>query len=55
MKITLWHRVEYQAARLAIGAPGLRSLPRGDGRPVLVARHYGVDGNILNEDRVNAQ
>lgn len=35
-------------ARLAIGAPGLRSLPRGDGRPVLVITGFGgTDPSLL--------
>jgi hypothetical protein len=28
---------------------------RLEGRPTLTFRHYGVDGNILNEDRFVAQ
>ncbi len=30
------------------------TVEREDGQPVLIARHHGVDGNILNEDRVEA-
>ena len=31
------------------------TVARQDGLPVLIARHYGVDGRILNEDRVAMQ
>ena len=31
------------------------TVERQDGKPVLIARHYGVDGEILNEDRVAAR
>jgi hypothetical protein len=31
------------------------TVDRQDGTPVLIARHHGVDGKILNEDRVVAQ
>ena len=30
------------------------TVERQDGQPVLIARHYGVDGEVLNEDRVVA-
>lgn len=30
------------------------TVERRDGQPVLIARHYGVDGEVLNEDRVAA-
>jgi len=30
------------------------TVEREDGKPMLIARHYGVDGKILNEDRVVA-
>jgi alkaline phosphatase D len=31
------------------------TVERQDGAPVLIARHYGVDGEVLNEDRVTAE
>ncbi|NNE46390.1 MAG: alkaline phosphatase, partial [Rhodothermales bacterium] len=31
------------------------TVEREDGLPVLIARHYGVDGNILNEDQIPAE
>jgi len=31
------------------------TVEREDGVPVLIARHYGVDGAVLNEDRVLAR
>ena len=31
------------------------TVERQDGKPVLIARHHGVDGSILNEDRVVAK
>ncbi len=31
------------------------TVDREDGNPCLIARHYGVDGKILNEDRVAAE
>jgi len=30
------------------------TVERQDGKPTLIARHHGVDGEILNEDRVVA-
>jgi alkaline phosphatase D len=30
------------------------TVEREGGKPVLIARHHGVDGGILNEDRVVA-
>lgn len=31
------------------------TVDREDGKPVLIARHHGVDGQVLNEDRVVAE
>ena len=31
------------------------TVERQDGNPVLIARHHGVDGKVLNEDRITAK
>ena len=63
IKLARWNGISLckitssEAWLISHSGPGFLSVSvqREDGVPTLIARHHGVDGEVLNEDRVVAK